>query len=261
MKSLFTTVIIALTALFSQAEVVVISGVYQGKDLYVKNPTTESGVGYCVFEVLVNGSITSDEVNSPAFAVDLSAWGLKLNDAVEIVLRCKEKCDVKIINPEVIYPNSTFEIVSMSVTPQGLISWVSKSESAPIPFIIEQFRWTRWVKVGETIGMGKLEANNYAFQATLHSGTNTFRVYQIDHKGQRTSQEVKVESATPAVNIKSTKISSSIDFSAETDFEIYSEYAALVKSGRGTSVDTSKFFKGKYYVSFDNKGGVIVEKK
>lgn len=261
MKTLFATCVLLLSVLLAQAEVVVISGVYQGKDLYVKNPLTGSGVGYCVFEVLVNGSITSDEINSPAFAVDLAAWGLKLNDAVEVVLRCKEKCEVKIINPEVIYPNSTFEIVSMSVTPLGMLTWLSKGESAPIPYIVEQFRWNRWVKVGETIGLGKSDKNEYSFQALLHSGTNTFRVYQMDHKGQRTSQEVKVESATPAVNIKSTKIVNSIDFSAETDFEIYSEYGALVKSGRATTVDSSKFFKGKYYISFDNKGGVIVEKK
>ncbi|MFN0033108.1 MAG: hypothetical protein ACKVOR_13190 [Flavobacteriales bacterium] len=261
MKSLLAISMIVLGLTAGHAEVVVISGVYQGKDLYVKNPLTASGVGYCVFEVLVNGGVTSDELNQPAFAVDLAAWGLKVNDPVEVVLRCKEKCDVKIINPEVIYPNSTFEVVSMTVTPQGLLTWSTKGESSAIPYVIEQFRWNRWVKVGELNGQGKSEKCDYSFQATLHSGTNTFRVYQIDHKGQRTSQEVKVESATPAVNIKSTKISNSIDFSAETDYEIYSEYGALVKTGRGISVDCSKFFKGKYYVSFDNKGGVIVEKK
>ncbi len=261
MKTLFTTCIIALLALTSQAEVIVISGVYQGKDLYVKNPLTESGVGYCIFEVLVNGNITSDEVNSPAFAVDLAAWGLKVNDPVEVVLRCKEKCDVKIINPEVIYPNSTYEVVNMSITPQGMFTWTTKKESSSIPYILEQFRWNRWIKVGEVIGQGKMDLNEYSFQVTLHSGTNTFRLYQIDHKGQRTSQEVKVESSTPIVNIRSTKITNSIDFSAETDYEVYSEYGALVKTGRGITIDTSKFFKGKYYVSFDNKGGVIVEKK
>lgn len=261
MKTLFATCLFALAAISVSAEVVVISGVYQGKDLYVQNPTTSSGVGFCVFEVLVNNNITSDEVNSPAFAVDLAAWGLKINDPVEVILRCKEKCEVKIINPQVIYPNSTFEIVNMAVTPEGLITWTTKSESSAIPFVIEQFRWNRWMKVGEVLGKGDVASTNYAFQAKLHSGTNTFRVYQIDHKGQRVSQEVKVESATPAVNIKSTKINNSIEFSAETDYEIYSEYGSLVKSGRGNVVDTSKFFKGKYYVSFDNKGGVIVEKK
>jgi hypothetical protein len=261
MKTLFLSFALFLLSAVSFAEVVVISGIYQGKDLYVKNPVTTSGIGYCIFEVLVNGNITSDEVNSPAFAVDLAVWGLKQGEAVEIVLRCKENCDVKIINPEVIYPNSTFEVVNMNLTPEGMLTWATTKESSSIPYIIEQFRWNRWIKVGEVIGQGKSGENAYSFQAKLHSGQNTFRVYQLDYKGQRTSQEIKVTSNTKEVLIKNNKVSSSIEFSEETDFEIYSEYGALVKAGRGSSVDSSKFFKGKYYVSFDNKGGVIVEKK
>jgi hypothetical protein len=261
MKTLFMTILMSLATLFIQAEVIVISGIYQGKDLYVKNPITTGGVGYCIFEVLVNGNITSDEVNSPAFAVDLAVWGLKQGEPVEIVLRCKENCEVKVINPEVIYPNSTFEVTNMSLSPAGLLSWSTNKESSSIPYIIEQFRWNRWIKVGEVNGQGKSADNKYTYQANLHSGENTFRIYQLDFKGQRTSQEIKAVSNKEPISIKNLKIVDALEFSSETDYEIYSEYGALVKSGRDKMVDTSKFYKGKYYVSFDNKGGVIVEKK
>jgi hypothetical protein len=261
MRTLLTTLALCITVLLAQAEVLVISGIYQGKDLYVKNPVTSGGIGFCIFEVQVNGNITSDEVNSPAFAVDLAVWGLKQGDPIEVVLRMKENCDVKIINPEVIYPNSTFEVTSINLAPDGLLTWKTAKETAPIPFVIEQFRWNKWVKVGEVIGIGTNTDNTYNFQAYLHSGVNTFRVYQLDFKGQRFSQEIKVQSATPEITIKNTRINETIEFSKETDYEIYSEYGALVKSGRGVSVDASKFYKGKYYVSYDNKGGVVVEKK
>lgn len=260
MKTLLSLLLSLFISYSVLAEVVIVSGIYQGKDLYVKNPITTSGVGFCIFEVLVNGQITSDEVNSPAFAVDLAVWKLKQGDALEIVLRCKENCDVKIINPEAIYPTSTFEIMEIQVDPQGLLTWKTKNESALIPYVIEQFKWNRWIKVGETNGTGKKNENNYSFQSVLTSGTNTFRIYQLDHKGQRLSTEVSVESAIPQITLKNTKISDSIDFSAETDYEVYSEYGTLVKAGRGQKVDSSKFYKGKYYVSYDNKGGVVVEK-
>lgn len=261
MRTLILSFILVLTSIFASAEVVVISGIYQGKDLYVKNPTTSEGIGYCIFEVLVNGNITSDELNSPAFAVDLQVWGLKHGDPLEIVLRCKENCDVKIINPEVIYPNSTFEIATLTLTAEGMLSWTTTKETSAIPYIIEQFRWNRWIKIGEVLGKGKESENKYSFQANLHSGMNTIRVYQLDFKGQRFSQEVKIESSEQPVTIKSTRISNNIEFSRETDYEIYSEFGALVKTGRGAEVDATKFYKGKYYVSFDNKGGVVVEKK
>jgi hypothetical protein len=255
--SLFTALMLSISAL---AEVVIVNGIYQGKDLYIKNPVTSSGIGFCIFEVVVNGNISSDEVNSPAFAIDLAVWKFKQGDPIEIVLRCKESCDVKIINPEAVYPTSTYEITDIKVEPNGLLTWETKNETAVLPYVIEQFKWNRWMKVGETNGTGNKADNHYAFQTNLTSGTNTFRIYQLDHKGQRLSTEITVESATPQVSLKGNKISEVLEFSAETDYEVYSEYGTLIKAGRGQKVDTSKFYKGKYYVSYDNKGGVVVEK-
>lgn len=252
----------ALFSAFSAtAEVIIISGVYQGKDLYVKNPMTADGSGYCVFEVLVNGQVTADQLNSASFAVDLATWKLNPGDALEIVLRCKENCEVKILNPEVIYPNSTFEITSLTVSPTGGMEWTTEKESVPLAFVIEQFRWNKWIKVGEIKGQGKPETCRYNFPVNLHSGLNTFRIYQMDYKGQHTSDEYKIESTTPEIKIKSLKISNAIEFSAITDYEVVSEFGTLITSGRGPSIDASKFFKGKYYVSYDNKVGAIVEKK
>ncbi|MGB0425196.1 MAG: hypothetical protein ACPGED_12770, partial [Flavobacteriales bacterium] len=83
-QKFFFVLLLVGMVLTAKADVTVLSGVYQGKDLYVKNPFSADGVGFCVFEVLVNGEVTSDEVNSSAFAIDLSVFGLKQGDAVEV---------------------------------------------------------------------------------------------------------------------------------------------------------------------------------
>jgi hypothetical protein len=261
MKRILLLLMLASFASSLLAEVVIISGIYQGKDLYVRNPMTADSSGYCVFEVLVNGNVTADQVNSASFAVDLATWQLAQGDALEIVLRCKENCDVKILNPEVIYPNSTFKITSMVVDPKGGMTWVTENESAALTFVIEQFKWNRWMKIGEVKGQGKPEACTYSFPAAMHTGLNTFRIYQMDYKGQHTSDEYKIESAIPEVKIKNLKISDRIEFSSETSFEVISEFGAMVTTGRGQYIDASKYSKGKYYVNFDNKVGSIVEKK
>lgn len=261
MKLLSTVILFLLLTISASAGVIIISGIYQGKDLYVKNPMTADGAGYCVFEVLVNGQPTEDQLNSASFAVDLARWKLNPGDALEIVLRCKEDCEVKILNPEVIYPNSTFQITACTISPSGDMAWSTEKESAPLNFIIEQFRWNKWIKVGEVKGQGKPEECKYTFPANLHSGLNTFRIYQMDYKGQHTSEEYKVESATPEIKIKSLKVSNSIEFSGITDYEVVSEFGTLITSGRGQSIDASKYTKGRYYISYDNKVGAIVEKK
>ena len=48
---------------FSQVGTLILEGNYQGKNVYVQNPNAASGVGFCVSEVLVNGNITTDELN------------------------------------------------------------------------------------------------------------------------------------------------------------------------------------------------------
>jgi hypothetical protein len=261
MKFIFSLALVLSLVSSALSEVVIISGIYQGKDLYVQNPMTADSSGHCVFEVLVNGQITADQLNSASFAVDLAIWKLNAGDALEIVLRCKENCEVKILNPEVIYPSSTFEITSLTVSTTGEMEWSTEKETTPLNFVIEQFRWNKWINVGEVKGLGKLETCRYNFSVNLHAGTNTIRIYQLDHKGQHSSEEYKVESAYPEVKIKSLKVSDAIEFSSITQYEVISEFGALVTSGRGQTINTTKYTKGKYYVNFDNKVGAMVEKK
>jgi hypothetical protein len=55
-----------LAAAFSMpasAGVIVLEGNYQGKNLFIQNPFSEAGVGFCVFEVTVNDQIATDEIN------------------------------------------------------------------------------------------------------------------------------------------------------------------------------------------------------
>ena len=54
-KVSFILSIVLLFIAEARAGVLIAEGNYQGKDLYVQNPFLDSGVGFCVFEVMVNG--------------------------------------------------------------------------------------------------------------------------------------------------------------------------------------------------------------
>ena len=60
---LFNLLVFLLVSGFAMAGNIVLEGNYQGKNLYVRNPFAGSGVGFCTFEVTVNGSVTTDEWN------------------------------------------------------------------------------------------------------------------------------------------------------------------------------------------------------
>src|SRR3954467_13307608 len=92
--------------------VIILEGNYQGKVLYVQNPFAPGGVGFCVTEVKVNGNTTTDETNSSAFEVDLKSQNLAMGEKIEVKIFHKDGCKPKILNPEVLKPKSTFEIIN-----------------------------------------------------------------------------------------------------------------------------------------------------
>ncbi len=233
---------------------IVLNGVFQGKNLYVMNPFASSGIGFCVYEVSVNGKVTTDEINSSAFEIDLSVFQFKIGDKVSIEIKHKENCSPKILNAEVLKPTSTFTIASMNIDNDKVFKWTSKGESGSLPFIVEQYRWNKWIKVGTVEGKGTPGINSYSITVHPHSGNNKFRVKQIDFtKRPHYSEELTYKSKTPPVSFTPKKVENEITFTSPTLYEIYDYYGNIVKKGFGDKIDCSGLKKGDYFLNFDNK--------
>lgn len=246
----------------SYAGVIVLDGNYQGKNLYVQNPFRSVGVGFCAYEVTVNGQVTTDEVNSSAFEIDFKNLGLKVGDKVLVKIEHQDDCTPKVLNPEVLKPKSTFNIVTLSFdAANSTLKWSAKDESGKLPYIIEQYRWNKWIKVGEVDGMGSADAHNYEFKVTPNSGKNSFRVKQVDYTGQpRLSNKFDYTSDLPAVSFSPEKVKDQIFFTSPTMYEIYDEYGNIVKRGFGKDIDASDLKKGIYYLNYDNSMGQFIKK-
>jgi hypothetical protein len=247
----------SLLAAPALAGTIVVEGNYQGKNLYIQNPFSEAGVGFCVFEVTVNDQIATDEINSSAFELDLKNFGLKLGDAIVVKIRHKDGCTPVVLNPEVLKPKSTFDIVKQSIANDGTYTWTTSNETGELPFIVEQKRWNKWVKVGELPGVGKPGENSYTFKVTPHSGENTFRVRQVDlTRKSRYSEAVKfTDPSVLPVTWGPPKPKEEIVFTANTLYEIYDQYGNIVKRGYASRIDITGLKKDLYYLNYDNKLG------
>ena len=262
MKSIISliAIFIPFASLFAN-EALLVEGKYQNKNIYVQNSFSSNGVGFCAYEVYVNDVRTTDEVASSAFEIDLRPYNLKQGDKVEIKIFHKEGCQPKVLNPEALKPRPTFATKSINVNnTNGLITWTTTGESGALPFIIEQYRWNKWVYVGEVQGLGTPVEHVYSFQTTAHSGENKFRVKQVGF-----GKEVKY---TPEVNftpVNKTALTMTqsgdtrqITISGESLYEMYDGYGNVVLKGFGMKIDLSDFAKGTYYLCFDNQ---VVEVK
>ena len=243
-----------------------IEGHYQGKNLYVQNPEDEDGFGFCVTRATVNGDPIADGISSSAFEIDFAAFSVKIGDPVFIVLEHGMGCKPKILNPEVLLPKSTYVIGDIKCTPDGSLTWTTTGESGKLPYTVEQYRWNKWVPVGEVDGVGTPASNSYEFNVAPHSGENKIRVTQTDHTGKKKpSQPVTFTNdkiLEPELNPK--KVKDKINFTAggsavETKYEIFDAYGNVVKKGVGSVVDCENLKKGAYYINYDNKNEKFIK--
>jgi hypothetical protein len=237
----------------SKEGVIIVEGKYQDRNVYIANGWAQSGVGFCAYEVRVNGNLIIDEVNSSAFEVDLSLYNLRLGDDVIIEIRHKTGCEPKVLNPGSLKPSPTFETVDIKISPNGILEWVTKNETGSLPYIVQQYKWNKWIDIGQVQGIGTSEMNNYAFYVDFNSGNNKFRVIQFDQTGKiKKSNSTEIEAEKPVVNFVYNKKSKEIVFSSETIFEIHDEYGNLVMKGFGTSSKIHHLSNGLYWLSYDN---------
>ena len=257
MKFTLTLLILTLINIVSYGALS-IEGSYQGKNLYVQNPMDDDGFGYCATKVTVNGYIMPGGTNMGAFEIDFSMFNIAIGEPVFIVIEHNDGCKPKILNPEVLLPRSTFKVSSISVNSDGVLVWNTTDERGKLPYTIEQYRWNKWVSIGEVQGKGNVGSNLYEFQVAPHSGENKIRVVQVDHSGaKRTSEEVGFESKVGVVSKSPTKVKNVINFSSdgkpvETRYEIFDAYGSIVKKGVGSSVNCENLIKGIYYINYDN---------
>lgn len=261
-KLLFIGLMFLTLISFAQDKgVIILEGHYQGVDLYVQNPYGSSGVGFCAYKVTINDNVTTDQVESSAFIIDFTTQGLKVGDEVTVKIFHKTDCQPKVLNPEVLRPKSTFETKSIEVTDKQVLKWVTTGEQGKLTFQVEQYRWNRYIKIGEVEGEGTASENSYEFKITPTSGENKFRVVQVDYTGKkRMSPKAAYQSSTDKISLVSAK-SKTLDFSGETLFEVYDTYGNLVKKGFGKNPNVENLQKGLYYVNYDAQTGVVWNKK
>ena len=238
---------------YADAATLVIQGKYQNKNLYVQNASGSGGVGFCAREIKVNGNITTDETNSSSFEIDLSVLKLKYGQNVTIEIIHSDECTPKVLNMEDLKPKPSFEVLTMNISDHGILKWITKDETGALPYVIEQFKWNKWVPVGEVEGLGTPEPHEYSFQVAMHSGENKYRVKQKGlNATSRFSQEIVLKSLVDKPSFAISKKNVSIDFSSETGYEVFDVYGSVVKRGYGKQVLIDNLTKGKYYLCYDN---------
>lgn len=238
--------------------IITLSGVYQGKNLYVQNPFTGNLKDFCVDEVYVNDVKVMSGIKSSVFEIDLSH--LKLNDPVEIKITHKDDCIPKVLNQQVIRVTSAFQFISFTVDAENL-SWVTKGEKQNGKIFVEQFLNNSWTTVKELPAKGSSTINNYSIPEMHHSGLNKYRIKYLEKDGQVFySRVVEHMSNKEMVTFYPKRVTNVVFLSRSVPFEVIDAYGNLVKKGTGNEIDMSDLKEGVYYLNFDNRTEKVLKK-
>lgn len=238
-----------------------LGGLYQGENLLVVNDPSADGVGFCCYEVRVNGMLTSDAVNSHAFEVDLGALGLTLGKGLSVRLKHRSGCVPRVLNPEVIQPIPGFQLVSFDAAPTGEVSWVTEGEHGRMPFVLQQFKWGKWVDVVRLDGRGGPDERAYATEIQPIQGENLLRLTHLAPDGTlEVKGEVRFEGDVPEVTMSYSARNQVVSFSKATQYEIVDEFGTVVLRGVGNQATLRYLSRGDYYVNF-GAGTEVLKKR
>jgi hypothetical protein len=236
------------------------SGIYYGYNLYVINPVTPEGA-FSARKVWINGRLSKDQLKSNAFEVDFSLMEVGKGKPVEVKIEFVKGYPPLIVNAEDLLPPDDFRFMNTN-SRRGKLFWRVNGRTGNSPFVVEQYRWNKWVKVMEVEVSDTLESGLYGVDIEPHSGLNLYRIKKIDPRGQVVySKDDKYRAVEiPEVNIIPSKDANELMFSYETLYEIYSANGKLLKRGKEKYVDISELPKGRYYINYDNKTETITKR-
>lgn len=238
-----------LLAQQSQGEYV-LSGVYNGKNLYVQNPLSSNMKDYCTREVWVNDRQVFASPRSSAFTINLTH--LSRQEPVTVRIVYQQGCAPKVINPQVIRTRNNFRYLTIHVD-SNKIEWLTAGELESGKFFIEKWQNERWQPVGSQEARGE-ENSRYQAAVEHFSGENKYRLKYLQNDGETFYSSVQAyEAPVDPITFAPTRVSDRIYLSRETDYVVTDASGNQLLQGHGKEIQLAHLASGLYYLKFDNR--------
>ncbi|MEM7108245.1 MAG: T9SS type A sorting domain-containing protein [Bacteroidota bacterium] len=237
----------------------VLSGAYQGKDVFVQNPYNRTSSSFCTEKVFVNDRLVLENPKVSAFKIDLSY--LSVNDLVVIRIEHKEGCRPTIINQYVLKTVSDFKFLSAEVD-NNSIRWTTFGEKQPGTFTVErETRKLEWSNVGAVNGKQNLSDNLYALSANHKKGENKYRIrYQARDGFEDYSLDLYYTRTDTLITFRPTIVTSQINLSDSTAFKVLDFQGKLIKQGSGSEILLLNLKPGEYFLEIQNRREKFIKK-
>ncbi len=261
-----------LSANLVRAGEIIISGIYQGKNLFVQNPLAADKKNHCADEVFVNDQKVISNIKIAAFEVDLSF--LEMNDPVTIRITHKDGCTPRLINPQVIKHSAGFQIENPEVI-HTAIRWQAVDESPKFVYSIESLRNGNWIVLEKHRAKGEGKGT-YSVPITHSTGDNKYRIKAQNSDTHQTyyskvitynPDKAPTSDTTPALLAAEKPVTFSpanptelLMLSRKAAYEITDVQKKVVLKGQGQKINIKTLKAGTYYLKVADQTETFVKK-
>ena len=259
MKHLLYFIFIFINLLgLSQTRSTTFVGFFRGENLNIQcrdSVTAPYAYCECIDSIAVNGKVIPD----------LLYQKYQLDIANKVDLKIYEKfsvtfyytlCDFRVTNSSSFYPKEILPVADFH--PEGnTLYWTTLQNYPDLHFWvqIEQYKWDRWVKIGENHNVGDSSHFSMDIEPYLFNGENKFRavVATIDRDRTPSIEEVTIQHKGKKTKCKWDKKNEVIKFSRPTHYELYNSKWLIAKRGFGNTIDIKGLRPDEYIVKYANK--------
>ncbi|WP_448518947.1 hypothetical protein [Rhodoflexus sp.] len=245
--SLFLSCLLLLVALSASAGEIVVSGLYNGKNVYLQNPV--SGSNTCISGIYLNGR----ELPAPkSSAIDIDLSHLKPKDRVEIRIVHADNCRPKVINPNALAEKPDFQFAFSEVTDRT-IEWVGRGENKDSRYFVEVYRNNTWYTISTKQCIAQTGNNKYSVQVNHTGNICKYRIKYYNAVTGESQYSNQMEFISAARKVTKCEVAANkIEFSNEIDYQLLDNEYNIVLKGKGSIIDINNLKKGEYHLVFDN---------
>jgi hypothetical protein len=254
-KMYFIVAIFSMCLLINEhalAQEIQITGVYQGRSLYIQNPIFDNKQSFCITEVSINKQVVF--TNPKVSAIELSFSGLELFTPVFIRVLYSKGCTPNVINPEAVRFHSAFGFRDLQLS-DTLLSWKSKGEKVTGVYEVEKLYGDGWVVLETIPSKGLFSGSQYAYNPEHAEGSNKFRIKYSQNDPFRTlySEELEFVYYPEPLRIYPLTVSDKLYLSRVCDYEITTSDGKSILTGKGKEIYLKNLRRGEYFITVEDQ--------
>ncbi|MBS0001141.1 MAG: hypothetical protein KFF73_19305 [Cyclobacteriaceae bacterium] len=237
---------------------IVLSGVYQGKDLYINNPRSSQGNQFCIRNIYLNEEIVIADKESSICRIILSH--LKIGEPVSVKVEYRDDCLPVFMNPQVIRDKDSIGFGEIMIDDSG-IEWKMSNVKERTLFFIEKRINQNWVILKSHENSPGSEKFDYFIPLSHDKGLNQYRIKAISSLGKTFfSGIVMFESESEKISFYPRMVSGKITLMEKQDFEILDIKGRVLMKGKGSEISVESLSPGVYYLVINERMEKFVKK-